>query len=93
MTQVPARAALEEMLFTEAAEPLDAPPSDEAACSSDSEASAAKEAAFQKAALLHAAALIDQSLQETMERLDLGMPAPSPERLAQMTEARKQLTG
>ncbi len=38
-----------------------------------------------------ARALVQAILQVTMEGLDLQMPAPSPERLAQMAEARKQL--
>ena len=38
-----------------------------------------------------ARALVQAILQTTMEGLDLHMPAPSPERLAQMAEARKQL--
>ena len=38
-----------------------------------------------------ARALVQAILQVTMEGLDLDMPPPSPERLAQMAEARKQL--
>lgn len=40
-----------------------------------------------------ARAVVQAILQVTMEGLDLDVPSPSPERLAQMAEARKQLMG